>query len=268
MKVIRSRWYGEGRSVPIRLVVIHDMEAPEKSTTAEAVAQYFANLPTTSKSSAHVCVDNDSAVRCVDDNDRAWHAPGANSDGLGLEMAGYARQTRAEWLDAYSKAVIDQAAKVTADWCTKYSIPVKHLTVAELKAGHKGIVGHRDVSAAYHQTDHTDPGPNFPWDYFLERVNHFKTGGTTTPSTGSGSATIPAFPGTQHFKAGASNKYVTRLGQQLVRKGFGRYYTVGPGPDWGEADRKNVAAFQKSRQELAGDADGYPGPLTWRLLFS
>jgi peptidoglycan hydrolase-like protein with peptidoglycan-binding domain len=29
-----------------------------------------------------------------------------------------------------------------------------------------------------------------------------------------------------------------------------------------------VRDFQKSRKELRGDADGIPGPLTWRLLFS
>lgn len=267
MQVIRSRWYGEGRSVPIRLVVIHDMEAPETSTTAESVARYFANLPATNKASAHICVDSDSAVRCVDDSDRAWHAPGANGDGLGLEIAGYARQTRTEWLDAFSKAALDQAAKVTADWCTKYSIPVKHLSIAELKAGQKGIVGHRDVSAAYKETNHTDPGPDFPWDYFLERVNHFK--GTNTSGSGSSSpSNIPAFPGTQYFKAGANNKYVTRLGQQLVRKGFGKHYKSGPGPAWGEADRLNVRDFQLSRKELKSDPDGYPGPLTWKLLFS
>ncbi|MFI0265696.1 peptidoglycan-binding protein [Streptomyces luteogriseus] len=264
MQTIRSRWYGEGRSVPIRLVVIHDMEAPEKSTTAEAVARYFAGG--TVKASAHICVDNDSAVRCVNDNDRAWHAPGANSDGLGLEIAGYARQSRAEWLDAYSKAALDQAAKVTADWCTKYDIPVRHLTLSEIKAGKKGIVGHVDVSKAYGQTDHWDPGPNFPWDHFLARVKHFM-GEPTGSGSGSGAKT-PTFPGAQYFKAGANNKHVTRLGQQLVRKGFDRHYTSGPGPRWSEADRRNVKDFQLSRRELRGDPDGYPGPLTWRLLFS
>ncbi|GAA2825472.1 peptidoglycan-binding protein [Kitasatospora sp. CM 4170] len=79
---------------------------------------------------------------------------------------------------------------------------------------------------------------------------------------------VPAFPGREYFRPGAVNDYVERLGEQLVRRGFGGHYRVGPSRDWGEADRLNVAAFQRSRAELAGDADGYPGPLTWRLLFS
>ena len=63
-----------------------------------------------------------------------------------------------------------RSARITAEWCRKYSIPPVHLTVAQLKAGRKGFVGHVDVSNAYHQSDHDDPGPNFPWDYYLGLV--------------------------------------------------------------------------------------------------
>ncbi|MDG9711153.1 peptidoglycan recognition protein family protein [Streptomyces sp. DH10] len=181
MKTVLARWFGAGRSVPIRVIVIHDMEAPEGPNTAENVAAYFSRLPASNKASAHVCVDNNSAVRCVADGDRAWHAPGANSDGLGLELAGYARQSRAEWLDDYSKGVIEQAAQVTADWCKKHNIPARKLSVAELRAGKRGIVGHVDVSKAYGQTNHYDPGPNFPWSYFISRVNA-KLKKTTLPA--------------------------------------------------------------------------------------
>lgn len=78
----------------------------------------------------------------------------------------------------------------------------------------------------------------------------------------------PPYPGREAFGPGKSNAHIKRLGEQLVRRGFGQHYSVGPSPEWGESDRKNTAAFQRSRPELAGDADGYPGPLTWKLLFS
>lgn len=168
MKTIPARWFTKGRIAPIRVIVAHDMEAPEGPLTAENVAHYFGT--TTTKASAHICVDNNSAVRCVQDGDTAWAAPGANSDGLQLEIAGYMRQTRSEWLDPYSKAALAQAAKVAADWAKAYGIPIRHLTVAQLLAGEKGFVGHVDVSQAYKRSDHTDPGPGFPWDYFLELV--------------------------------------------------------------------------------------------------
>ncbi|MFF9192693.1 peptidoglycan-binding protein [Streptomyces rochei] len=79
---------------------------------------------------------------------------------------------------------------------------------------------------------------------------------------------MPPFPGRQYFGPGKDNAHITTLGKQLVKKGFGDHYVTGPGPKWSDADRKNVEAFQRSRKELAGDADGLPGPLTWKLLFS
>ena len=81
-------------------------------------------------------------------------------------------------------------------------------------------------------------------------------------------AKAPAFPGREYFRAGEKNKYVTMLGQQLVKKGYGKFYAEGPGPSWSEADRKNVRAFQQAHASLKGDADGYPGPQTWKILFS
>ncbi|MFJ8056462.1 peptidoglycan-binding protein [Streptomyces sp. NPDC096142] len=79
---------------------------------------------------------------------------------------------------------------------------------------------------------------------------------------------VPGYPGKAMFRPGANNKYVTQLGKQLVKKGFGRYYTTGPGPRWGEPDRRNVEAFQRAQGWRGGAADGYPGPETWRRLFS
>ncbi|MFG2141808.1 peptidoglycan-binding protein [Streptomyces sp. NPDC048650] len=78
----------------------------------------------------------------------------------------------------------------------------------------------------------------------------------------------PPFPGASYFGPGKSNSHITLLGKQLVKKGFGRRYTSGPGAKWSDADRQNVADFQRSRKELRGIPDGVPGPLTWRLLFS
>lgn len=168
MKSMQARWYHEGRLRPVRLIVIHDMEWPETVTAAEDCARMFATMDR--QASAHICVDNDSAVRCVADSDTAWAAPGANADGLQLEIAGRARQSRAEWLDDYSKAALGQAAKVCAAWAAKYGIPVRRLTLGELKAGKKGFIGHIDATRAYGGS-HTDPGQGFPWDAFLAMVD-------------------------------------------------------------------------------------------------
>lgn len=151
----------------VRLVCIHDMEYPEKMTAAEDVARWFQKE---AKTSAHVCVDADSIIQCVHDNDIAWAAPGANSDGIHIELAGYGRQTRDEWLDEYSLALLHKGADAAAQYCLKYGLPPVHLTNDELQRGRPGIVGHYQVSAVYKQSDHTDPGPNFPWDAFMSFV--------------------------------------------------------------------------------------------------
>ncbi|MFD7434208.1 peptidoglycan-binding protein [Streptomyces sp. NPDC059861] len=79
---------------------------------------------------------------------------------------------------------------------------------------------------------------------------------------------VPGYPGRAVFRPGADNPHVTRLGRQLVKKGFGRHYPNGPGPRWSEADRRAVEAFQRTQGWRGGAADGYPGPETWRRLFS
>lgn len=156
----------------VRLIVIHTMESQEKPGTAKQVAKWFSG-PTAPKSSAHFCVDNKDIVRVVEDDDIAWAAPGANSDGLHIEIAGSARQTKGQWRDEYTLACLDRAAEVAAKWCLKYKIPVRHLNLNQVVDGKtKGFIGHVDATRAFPHLkgDHTDPGKNFPWKLFLEKV--------------------------------------------------------------------------------------------------
>jgi len=153
----------------VRLIVIHSMEAPEKGDTAEKVARFFQTSDR--PASAHLCIDNDSVVRCVRDDDVAFAAPGANADGVHLELAGFARQTETEWLDPFGVLMLERAADVAAQHCLKYDIPARRLTNAELAdASAKGIVSHAQVSETFKKSDHTDPGSGFPWQFFLERI--------------------------------------------------------------------------------------------------
>lgn len=92
--------------------------------------------------------------------------------------------------------------------------------------------------------------------------------GKDVEATGPASHGVPGYPGRHYFRPGRSSDHVTRLGAQLVKKGFGRFYGLGPGPHWGEADRRAVEAFQRAQGWRGGAADGYPGPETWRRLFA
>ncbi|MEU6352810.1 peptidoglycan-binding protein [Streptomyces sp. NPDC047072] len=127
----------------------------------------------------------------------------------------------------------------------------------------EGVCGHMHVP----ENDHGDPGAIDFTTLVTYAKEDLDVGGDETPGQPSGSK-VPAYPGRKCFRDGASNDHVLALGRQLVKRGFGGHYKVGPSRDWGEADRLNVRDFQKSQKELRGDADGYPGPLTWRLLFS
>ena len=97
---IQARNSTPANRTTIDLLVIHTMEAPEKPDTAENVARWFAGS-TAPQASAHYCIDDDSIVQCVHDKDVAWHAPGANHNGLGFEHAGFAAQAPKDWQDAY-----------------------------------------------------------------------------------------------------------------------------------------------------------------------
>lgn len=87
-------------------------------------------------------------------------------------------------------------------------------------------------------------------------------------ATGGSPAGTEAYPGRSFFAPGRSSAHVQKLGTRLVEKGYGKHYTTGPGPDWTEADRRNVEAFQRAQGWSGGAADGYPGPETWRRLFA
>jgi hypothetical protein len=123
---------------------------------------------------------------------------------------------------------------------------------------------------AYEQTRPRTRHQSTPLGYWnnADRYLAYRYKGLVGGTAVQGAPGAPAFPGTQHFRAGQSNAYVERLGQRLTERGFGKHYTVGPGPRWGEADRRNVEAFQRAQGWRGAAADGYPGPETWRRLFA
>lgn len=165
-------------------VVLHTMETVEGDSIAESIgAGWFTNP--TAEASAHYCVDNNSIVQDVNEGDYAWAAgPIGNYHGIQIEMAGRASQTRAQWLDDYSRAMLERVAALTADICNRQGIPVRVLTDEQVAAGEAGITTHAALARVFRETNHTDPGPNFPWDFFMERVRAHAngTGGSVSES--------------------------------------------------------------------------------------
>lgn len=167
--VTRLTLNDSGRRDPAKcqLVVIHTYECP-RADDLENRAAYQER----SGSSYTMLVGTRRTLRANDDNYIPWAAAQtANRVGLHLSFLAYARSTREEWLNHLAQ--LDLAARPVADWCKRYGIPARKITANEARAGVRGICGHGDVSQAWKETDHTDPGAGFPWDVFIERVKHF-----------------------------------------------------------------------------------------------
>lgn len=154
----------------VKWIVIHTMESSETPTTAEAVAAWFAG-PDAPRASAHFNCDSDSIVQSVKTEHVAWHAPGANRYGIGIEHAGRARQTPTDWKDEFStNMLLTQSVPLCAYLCAQWGVPIEFVDAAGLVDGKPGITTHHQVSEAFHESDHWDPGPNFPMEWFLERI--------------------------------------------------------------------------------------------------
>lgn len=163
MKFVPARWFHTGRLKEARLIVVHCTVSPEMGTGAEAVANYFKTG--SRRASTHRVSDDNSTVQCVLDQDTAFGAAGANSDGLHLELVGYPNQTQAQWLDPFSLAMLHESGKTMREWASEFDIPHRWLSVAEVMDGiTRGFCTHHDVSRAFPDvsTGHYDPGVYFP----------------------------------------------------------------------------------------------------------
>lgn len=260
MAYVKSPNYYSGRVAPIRVVVIHDGETDETGSAAEGMANWFSR-PTT-RASAHLCVDTDSTVRCVDDQDTAWAAPGANADGLQIELAGRASQSTSQWNDAASSAILHRAANEVATWCKRWNIPIRWLTDAQLADGvTKGLTTHLQVSRVFKLSDHSDPGVGFPAGAFLALVNQ-AAGYTPKPTpapTKPANVTVPPFPGI--LRVGSRGSGVITLQKRLAQRGW----KIGVDGIFGSQTQAIVRQFQ-AEKHLA--VDGIVGPVTWRKLWT
>lgn len=152
-------------------VVIHDMEFPERLDAAEWTAHYFSGPASAAgrSVSSHYTADADSIVQCVRLADTAWTVGNraGNYRGINWELAGYASQTRAQWLDTFSLAMLTRIAEIIRRDLVTYQIPARTLTDQQVWVLRPGITSHAQLGRVFGGTDHTDPGPNFPWDILL-----------------------------------------------------------------------------------------------------
>lgn len=169
--IVPCRNFTQANRTAIDCIVVHSMEAPEASTTAEAVAAWAAGRRAP-RASWHYALDDDSTIACVPEEHVAWAAPGMNRKGIQLEHAGYARQSEAEWFDPFSRRMLARSAKLVATICTRWNIPPVFVDAAGLLRGERGITTHYQVTKGpgKGRTTHTDPGRGFPMSTYLAMI--------------------------------------------------------------------------------------------------
>ncbi len=156
------------RSSAITAVTIHDIEG----SYAGAIS-WFQN--TSSQVSAHYVVQSSTGAitQMVLEANRAWHVGSENDYTVGIEHEGYANQTG--W---YGPTMLNASATLVADICAGHSIdPLRtgfwpwlsttYYSQSAIPGTCVKVKGHQH----YPNQTHTDPGPNWNWDYFYKKIN-------------------------------------------------------------------------------------------------
>lgn len=160
--------YGPSQGFVLR-IVLHGTVSPTVRGGAQAVARYFRDSGV--EASAHYIVDPGEIVQCVPEGQQAWH-DGYNENEIGIELCDPQSGPGTRWQDAEHQAMLRLAAQlvreVAARW--QFARPLRR-GVAPLDLSAECVTGHVDIARTTRTTDHTDPGPDFPWAQFLEMCN-------------------------------------------------------------------------------------------------
>lgn len=177
---IPAKWFTPTTGRQISLLVLHRQEAPAQVGTAEATAHFFQRLPeyrivngkrVSTKASVHRVYDPGTKVKCVEDKDVAYAAPGTNHNGLHYELPGYSADN--DWSTPPVEAAMYLCAEDVVEDANKYRIPLTFLNHRDLVAGRvQGVTTHWEITQAWHKTDHTDPGNYFPIGRFMEMCSN------------------------------------------------------------------------------------------------
>ena len=156
-------------NLPIHRIVVH-CTAGEDAGSARGTAKYFKLKSATG--SAHAITDPNELVISAYDTVVCWHAP-PNQHSIGIEICcSLANEGKGHWGLPSHQKMLHRAARWVAEKCHEHGIPIRKLTDDDLRTNPnvKGICGHVDVTMAFHESTHTDPGPYFPWSQFLGYV--------------------------------------------------------------------------------------------------
>lgn len=141
----------------IKYIVIHDTEGSYNGTVS-----WFKNSAANVSSHYLLRSSDGHVAQMVDEKDVAWHDGCFNTNSIGIEHEGYASKPEV-W---FTEAMYAESAKLVAYLADKYNIPRTHTP--------SSIMGHGEAPDC---SDHTDPGPGWNWDHYMDLVG---TGGAAS----------------------------------------------------------------------------------------
>ncbi|GHJ47921.1 hypothetical protein Cs7R123_52630 [Catellatospora sp. TT07R-123] len=165
--------YAAGRSAAITTVVIHVMQGSYSSSI-----NWFQN-PSAQVSAHYLVRSSDGDItQMVREEDTAYHVRSANSYAVGIEHEGFIDNP--SW---FTDAMYRSSANLTRYLCEKWGLPKSRTNIK----GHNEMPGN----------DHTDPGPNWNWNYYMSLVtaggSGVTPGGSPTDFNGDGKDDIVTF---------------------------------------------------------------------------
>ena len=169
---VHATRHGPMKTTVNKWVVLHTSEGGETTGSAEALSIFMTQPATKNNLASYNAVfDTDKVIPAVSYHVVPYAAGGGNAQGIHGCFPGRANQTRDQWLDDNSFAMIEQAALWILDVCQEFDIPPRRITWQQVKAGEKGICDHYDITQAFHKSTHTDVGIGFPWDVLFDEID-------------------------------------------------------------------------------------------------
>lgn len=219
-------------SKPSGVCVIHTAEG----NGASNVLNWICTRP--DYGSYHRLVDAGSTLKLAPWSAETFHCRVTNPHSVGISAAVFAKDWKK--LGADGRTIVDRMAIEAADFVTDMkgrgiTVPIKRISRTDALAKKPGFLAHGDTDPGRR----SDPGKDFDWAYFFERVKHHLGQDSTTP---------PAPKPTPAPKPAPAKGYYTRV------------IDGDPGPyTW-----RSLQEFLRDQGHYDRVVDGVAGPYTWR----
>lgn len=173
--------YSSRNSTPVSAVTIHTVQG-----TYAGCISWFQNCAA-SVSAHYVIRSSDGQItQMVYESLKAWHVGTENPYTIGIEHEGYV--SNPAW---YTVAMYTSSAALCADICADYGInplrtgwwpwlPTTYYNQSSIPGSCTRVKGHMH----YPNQTHSDPGPNWDWNYFYKLINPAPGATVYTAATG------------------------------------------------------------------------------------